>query len=178
MFGVALLLLSGGISSATATVTASADAVGETADSTNIITPNTFDGIHSPKGTVTYSGDDTIVSITDDDMLNYYGQQDTQSPFLVLAKSAHKGVTKIVWHGAAKKGNVDLYLSQTTLTLYHSLIAAGNLGNVILQSYFANYPKVAKAAVNAIKHTVQAGHITSGKQFKIRHWTSITTSNQ
>lgn len=57
-------------------------------------------------------------------------------------------------------------------------MAAGNLSMIIVNAYFANYPKAALSMVSAIKNTVKAGHTTRDKHYKVRHWNSIHVYNQ
>lgn len=179
MSSVTLLLLSGSFTSLYPAFSASANSepIPQTSK-TEAMLPTSFDGISAPKGSVSHNGNDTIVTITDDAMISYYEQQGYSIPVSLLGRSAHNSVTKIIWHGAAKHGNFDLYLSKNTLTLYHALLAAGNLGMIIVNAYFANYPEAALSMVNAIKNTVKAGHTTSGKHYKVRHWSSINVYNQ
>lgn len=88
------------------------------------------------------------------------------------------GVTKIVWHGAAKKGNLDLCVSKNTLEVYHVASAAGNFSMIFINAYFANYPKACLNLVKAMKATVSVGKLKNGVHFRVRHWTSIKKYNQ
>lgn len=179
MDSVTLLLISGSFSSVYPEFSVSANSeVASQTSNTEAMLPTSFDGITAPKGSISHNGNDTVVTITDDAMISYYEQQGYSIPVSLLGRSAHNGVTKIIWHGAAKHGNFDLYLSKNTLTLYHALMAAGNLSMIIVNAYFANYPKAALSMVSAIKNTVKAGHTTRGKHYKVRHLNSIHVYNQ
>ncbi|MEB8400739.1 hypothetical protein [Enterococcus casseliflavus] len=68
---------------------------------------------------ISHEGDETTVTITDSDFKNLLDIKGIDSSFLseknTLMRSSSNGVTKIVWHGQARNGNVDIYLSKNWL---------------------------------------------------------------
>ena len=85
---------------------------------------------------------------------------------------------EIVWHGAVKKGNADLYLSKSSLVGAHAGVAAANLLLIVVQAYRENYRGAISAMKTAIKQTVTSSKVKSGKIFEMHHWTSIKVKNQ
>lgn len=88
------------------------------------------------------------------------------------------GVTKIIWHGKARHGNVDLYLSRNTMVMYHALSGAAGLVAIIVEAYFGQYASAAKQFGKVIAETIAAGNTHNGKVFSARHWTDISVHNQ
>ncbi|KRL61754.1 hypothetical protein FC69_GL000183 [Latilactobacillus fuchuensis DSM 14340 = JCM 11249] len=122
------------------------------------------------KHTLEVKGMDTIITIQDSDMYAYLQQQGIALSSSVLTRGT--GVTKIVWHGQARYGNVDLYLSKTWLNnISHVSYAA------IYAAMVAMVPSAA-VAIAAISSVINGGNFTSGKIFKIRSFVYAGSSNQ
>ncbi|GAX01674.1 hypothetical protein [Secundilactobacillus silagei] len=100
------------------------------------------------------------------------------APNVLVVGNRKTGVTKIVWHGAVKKGNADLYLSKSSLVGAHAGVAAANLLLIVVQAYRENYRGAISAMKTAIKQTVTSSKVKSGKIFEMHHWTSIKVKNQ
>ncbi|NLR10428.1 MULTISPECIES: hypothetical protein [Lactobacillaceae] len=64
----------------------------------------------------TVDGEDTTVSISDEAMQTAIMSVIAPNTGIFQTRSS-KGKTKIVWHGAAKKGNVDIYISSHMLNV-------------------------------------------------------------
>ncbi len=64
----------------------------------------------------TVDGSDTTVSISDDAMQTAIMSVIAPNTAVMQTRSG-KGTTKIVWNGAAKKGNVDIYISTGMLNM-------------------------------------------------------------
>lgn len=144
---------------------------------TNSMTSSYYNGINAPKASISYNGNDTIISINDSDMISYYRSHGILIPLPLLARSSN-GVTKIIWHGAARHGNFDLYISRNTLVLYHALWAAGDLVASIVDAYFGEDGEATKDILAAILNTAKAGSINNGIHYEVHHWTSIKEFKQ
>ncbi|MBK5028768.1 hypothetical protein [Enterococcus faecium] len=79
-------------------------------------------------------------------------------------------VIKIVWHGKARNGNVDLYLSKATIVSLRASYTGGQLVNVIIQLYLGSYWGAAKAGASAIANTIKMGSIKYGRKYSLRNW--------
>lgn len=116
-------------------------------------------------------GDTTTVTVTDSDLVTAMQNAGYAiQPNLTRAN----GVTKIVWHGSATKGNVDLYLSKTWLNNIAAAgvgAAAGALGALLPGAGWG-------AAIGAISGVIANQTFSSGKVFKIRSFTYAGYSNQ
>ncbi|GAW99982.1 hypothetical protein [Secundilactobacillus mixtipabuli] len=126
--------------------------------------------------TTTVQGNETIMEIKDSALEHAY--LSVLAPNVLVVGNRKTGVTKIVWHGAMKKGNADLYLSKRTLVGAHAGAAAVGLLAIVALTYEENYKKAAKTMGYAIKQTVASSKVKNGKIFEMRHWTSIKVKNQ
>lgn len=126
--------------------------------------------------TTTVQGNETIMEIKDSALEHAY--LSVLAPNVLVVGNRKTGVTKIVWHGAMKKGNADLYLSKRTLVGAHAGAAAVSLLAIVALTYEENYKKAAKTMGYAIKQTVASSKVKNGKIFEMRHWTSIKVKNQ
>lgn len=119
------------------------------------------------------SGDTTVVTVTDSDLVNAMKKAGyAVQPNLTRANGV--GVTKIVWHGSATKGNVDLYLSKTWLNNIAAAgvgAASGALGALLPGAGWG-------AAIGAISAVIANQTFSSGKVFKIRSFTYAGSYNQ
>ncbi|MFC6254697.1 hypothetical protein ACFP1H_08895 [Secundilactobacillus hailunensis] len=124
------------------------------------------------------NGDETVATFSDISIENAYISVLDPSALIVSARKT--GTSKIVWHGAAKKGNLDLYLSAGMLNkLKKGSISAG-VGIVMTALlYAAGGPAggFAAASLNAaLKFVVGAvikeniKHFKAGRIMKIRNW--------
>lgn len=168
-----------GIVAPAVTAAASVDTTHESGLTEKI--PETTGQNIASSGTSVYDQDtdETIVTITDAEMrqlLIDQGVSPSELGMYGLVRS--NGVTKIIWHGKARNGNVDLYLSRNTMVMYHALSGAAGLVGVIVEAYFAQYSAAARQFAKAIAQTIAAGNTTNGKVFTARHWTSISIHNQ
>lgn len=129
---------------------------------------------------VEFDGETTTVSITDKQLVDYLDSQGAAVPneLRMASMSRAQGVTKVVWHGAAKNGNVDVYLSKNTMVTLRASYVGAQLVNQIIQMYLGNYWGAAKAMASTIANTVKLASVKDGKVFKVRKWTSLTTANQ
>ncbi|MBD9758537.1 hypothetical protein, partial [Enterococcus faecium] len=75
---------------------------------------------NSPYCNTTYDSENntTTVTISDSNLALFLASQgiDVPNELYNLARLRSAGVTKIVWHGKARYGNVDIYLSKAFLT--------------------------------------------------------------
>ena len=75
---------------------------------------------NSPYCNTTYDSENntTTVTISDSNLAFFLASQgiDVPNELYNLARLRSAGVTKIVWHGKARYGNVDIYLSKAFLT--------------------------------------------------------------
>lgn len=120
---------------------------------------------HSVK---TKNGSDTTIIVADSVVIGAYDAVITGKPF--SENRAYHGKTKVVWHGAAKKGNLDVYISQSALGGAYGVAAAGHLIGVLIAGAGENAPVAVKQMVSAIKSTVKAGHLKGGVHFIVRGW--------
>lgn len=129
---------------------------------------------------VEVNGDTTTVTITDQQLVQYLDDQDIEVPdeLRTSAMSRKPGVTKVIWHGAAKNGNVDVYLSKNTLLTLRASYVGAQLVNQIIQLYLGNYWGAAKAMASAIANSIKMATIKHGKVYKVRNWKSFTSVNQ
>ncbi|MGF3113091.1 hypothetical protein ACQV2X_07795 [Facklamia sp. P12945] len=68
------------------------------------------------------NGDETVVTITDDKLIKYFNDLgiDTSkfsNDSTSMLRRQSNGVTKLVWHGKASKGNEDVYISASTFSI-------------------------------------------------------------
>ncbi|MFC6254986.1 hypothetical protein ACFP1H_10395 [Secundilactobacillus hailunensis] len=126
--------------------------------------------------TTTVQGNETIMEIKDSALEHAY--LSVLAPNVLVVGNRKTGVTKIVWHGAMKKGNADLYLSKRTLVGAHAGAAAAGLLAIVALTYGEDYKDAVKAMGSAIKQTVKASKVKNGKIFEMHHWTSIKVKNQ
>lgn len=126
--------------------------------------------------TTTIQGDQTIMEIKDAALEHAY--LSVLAPNVLVVGNRKAGVTKIVWHGAMKKGNADLYLSMSSLVGTHAGAAAASLLAIVALTYLEDYKDAIKAMGTAIKQTVASSKVKNGKIFEMRHWTSIKVKNQ
>lgn len=121
---------------------------------------------------------DTIAIVSDISIEKAYMSVLDPSALIVSVRSA--GKTKIVWHGAAKKGNVDIYLSAKWLNWLKNL-PANTAGSVAMYALLTlaggelNYAlgKVAKLALDE-----NIKHFKTGRVFKFRGWKYKGISHQ
>lgn len=136
------------------------------------------------QATVSYKGNDTIVSFSDADVDSAYNEVlYGQSPFITLA-ATKPGTTKIVWHGKAKNGNFNLYLSAKMLNRLKggsisvgvSVVMAalalplGPVGGVAWFTVNAVLKKIIGLAINANVSHFKAGRIFTVKGWKYKSW--------
>ena len=142
-------------------------------------TVNTSVGSTLPLSVDTYSTttydsatNTTTVTITDQQLVEFMQDQGVEVPQELLnsARSRAAGVTKIVWHGKARNGNVDLYLSKATMVSLRASYTGGQLVNVIIQLYLESYWGAAKAGASAIANTIKMGSIKHGRKYSLRSW--------
>lgn len=116
--------------------------------------------------------DTTTVTITDQQLVKFMQDQGLEVPQELLnsVRSRSAGVTKIVWHGKARNGNVDLYLSKATMVSLRASYTGGQLVNVIIQLYLGSYWGAAKAGASAIANTIKTGSIKHGRKYSLRSW--------
>ncbi|WPQ67367.1 hypothetical protein [Weissella paramesenteroides] len=127
----------------------------------------------SQEVSTTQEGNDTVRTISDyqvDQALKEaYGYTDSQladmgqqSPNKMLLRKA--GSTKIVFHGAKKNGNFDLYLSASML---NKIKKAGiGVGISIIAAVTGAFPGVGVAVSWAIKKTISTMIVNGGSKFK------------
>lgn len=126
--------------------------------------------------TTTVQGDQTIMEIKDSALEHAY--LSVLAPNVLVVGDRKAGVTKIVWHGALKKGNADLYLSKDTLLGGHAALAATDLLLVVYKTYRFKYKNALNSMRGAISNTVAASKVKNGKVFMLRHWTYAGSKNQ
>ncbi|SCB99113.1 hypothetical protein [Weissella bombi] len=118
-------------------------------------------------------GNDTIASITDyqvDQALKQaYGYTDDQLANMDEESSSENllrkaGSTRIVFHGAKKKGNFDLYLSASML---NKIKKAGiGVGVSLIAGVTGAFPGVGRAISWAIKQAIAKMVVNGGSKFK------------
>ncbi|MCH5462953.1 hypothetical protein HC026_07035 [Lactobacillus sp. LC28-10] len=126
--------------------------------------------------TITTQGGQTTMEVKDAAVEHAY--LSVLAPNVLVVGNRSSGVTKIVWHGAVKKGNVDIYLSKNTIIGGHAGLAAVNLIKFGVNMYAENYFGAVKSFGAAIDHTVKASKVKNGKMFKMRHWKYAGSKNQ
>lgn len=110
-------------------------------------------------------GDETTVSI-DDDVIQT-AMMDVISPNTSIFQTRKKkGTTKIVWHGKATKGNVDVYISAKMLNLAKQQ-GFNVLSQVCLLSLGAIGGKVCQILRPALKSAL--GHVFTVVQGKFKY---------
>ncbi|MCE4051013.1 hypothetical protein [Bacillus sp. Au-Bac7] len=80
------------------------------------------------------------------------------------------GVTKVVWTGAKKNGNVQLYLSKVALTTIKGIGVAGSMCWYIINMAFQNYVLAARSMAMAIVGTISAGNTKNGRIYTVKSW--------
>lgn len=116
--------------------------------------------------TVKSQGEDTIITISDQNLVAYMSELGMDVPVELqrMAMSRAAGVTKIVWHGQARYGNVDLYLSQTWLNNCSKMgtsAIVGALGLIIKGGGWG-------VAFSSISSVVSSGNHKHGRVFVIK----------
>ncbi len=111
-------------------------------------------------------GNDTIVTITDNDLKAFLDSKGLDSSFIPESNRVKRsnGVTKIVWHGQARNGNVDIYVSQTWLNnISRAGIGAimGGLGALLPGAGWGT-------ALGAIGAIISGGNFKHGRVFVVR----------
>ena len=140
--------------------------------------------IIAEQATVSYENNDTIVSFSDADVDSAYNEVlYGHSPFVTLA-ATKSGTTKIVWHGKAKNGNFDLYLSAkmlnrlkggsisvgVTIVMAALALPLGPIGGVAWFTVNAVLKKIISLAINANVSHFKAGRIFHVKGWKYKSW--------
>jgi len=116
----------------------------------------------------TKSGDDTTVMVANSALVGAYDSVTTGKPF--SENRAYHGSSKIVWHGPAKKGNFDLYISQSILGGAYGVQAAVHLIGILVEGAGDNVIGAVKQMKSAIVSTVKGGSLKAGLHFVVRHW--------
>lgn len=129
-------------------------------------------------GTVETVGEDTILTITDAEFIEACERAGIEISTEELSQARANGTTKIVWSGAAKNGNVKLYLSKLTLVTIQGLKVAAAMVTFIVNLYFANYIGAATTMVKAVVNTVKAGSINHGRVYTVKSWKYQGYANQ
>ena len=78
------------------------------------------------------------------------------------------GVTKVVWTGAKKNGNVQLNLSKVALTTIKGIGVAGSMCWYIINMAFQNYVLAGRSM--AIVGTITAGNTKNGRIYTVKSW--------
>ncbi|WP_207696294.1 hypothetical protein DOK67_0002989 [Enterococcus sp. DIV0212c] len=107
---------------------------------------------------------DTIVTISDSDLIQLLKNQGVDTSNFKLPMTRANGVSKIVWHGAARNGNVDVYLSKNVLN------GMLNIGVGGIAAIIATVLPGIGTAVGSVVATTIAGHglFNNGVIYKIR----------
>ncbi|GEB74831.1 hypothetical protein ACLOB2_03745 [Levilactobacillus brevis] len=120
------------------------------------------------------SGSDIDITIMDSTIAGAYDSALNDRPF--SENRNYSGKTHIKFHGALKKGNMDIYIGKDMLTLMHAGLGAKGLVMIIVKAAGDDYIGAAKSLASAIQQTVKAGNVKTSVHFTIRHWTSIKKS--
>ncbi|MGN1407113.1 hypothetical protein [Lactobacillus sp.] len=138
---------------------------------------NNIDSQIQEKVSVVSSDNESTATLTDDDLIDILSNILTpQQLDQVQAAKHHQGVTKIIWHGKARYGNVDIYLSKRMLNALRGVsITAGYTIMYTLLSKVWPYEasieekQMAKFIItNYIKHTEKG--FSYGRKFIFRSW--------
>ncbi|EMC0740651.1 hypothetical protein VBX93_002611 [Enterococcus faecalis] len=117
---------------------------------------------------ISYEGDETTVTITDSDFKNLLDAKGIDSSFLfeknAVMRSSSNGVTKIVWRGQARNGNVDLYLSKNWLNNM-SKFGAGAAAAAVATILPGAGWSIALGGIGAV---ISGGNFQHGRVFVIR----------
>ncbi|EOB3406540.1 hypothetical protein ACIJDF_001547 [Enterococcus hirae] len=110
--------------------------------------------------------DSTIVTITDNNLKAFLEMKGLDSSFLSKKQLTPRsnGVTKNVWHGQARKGNVDIYISKTWLNnISKAGIGAivGALGSLLPGAGWGS-------AIGGISGVITGGNFKHGRVFVVR----------
>lgn len=123
---------------------------------------------NSPYCDTTYDSENntTTVTISDSNLAFFLASQgiDVPNELYNLARLRSAGVTKIVWHGKARYGNVDVYLSKSFLTRASRMTKnaiIGALGTLIVGPAWG-------AAISVIAGEIKNKKFNHGKVFVIR----------
>lgn len=111
-------------------------------------------------------GNDTIVTITDNDLKAFLDSKGLDSSFIPESNRVKRsnGVTKIVWHGQARYGNVDLYVSKTWL----NNISKAGVGAIMGAVGFLFGGLIGSSVVSAISSIISGGNFQHGRVFVVR----------
>lgn len=140
--------------------------------------------IIAEKATVSYENNDTIVSFSDADVDSAYNDVLYGKSSIVTLAATKPGNTKIVWHGKAKNGDFDLYLSAKMLnrlkggsiSLGVSIVMGalalplGPIGGVAWFTVNAVLKKIIGLAINANVSHFKAGRVFHVKGWKYKSW--------
>ncbi|MCE6030327.1 hypothetical protein EFP05_02470 [Lactiplantibacillus pentosus] len=121
------------------------------------------------------TNDTTTLTLTDDQLTSILKQTLSADDFSsVQAATHHKGVSKIVWHGAAKKGNVNIYLSKSMLNfLRGAAIGVGVTTIIALSGGFAGAGTIATIVIRKVISTSIKSSTKGfkyGRKYSIRSW--------
>ena len=123
---------------------------------------------NSPYCDTTYNSENntTTVTISDSNLALFLASQgfDVPNEFYNLARLKSAGVTKIVWHGKARYGNVDIYLSKSFLTNASRMsknAIVGALGGLLVGPAWG-------AVLGVIAGEIKGKNYKHGKVFVVR----------
>jgi hypothetical protein len=105
----------------------------------------------------------TTITISDNDLSNFLQSKGVDMSLVPKDSRRGVGVTKIVWHGKATNGNVDIYFSKTWLNNMSKMsygFVYGALGALL--------GPVGGGMIGAIASIVSGGNFTHGRVFIIR----------
>ena len=88
------------------------------------------------------------------------------------------GVNKFVVHGALRDGNFNLYINESTLIQFHQASLSVDALEAVIYASVGSYIRSAVKVVQTVYQAYALAHITSGKDFSVRHWDSVHTYNQ
>lgn len=125
----------------------------------------------NPYFNVTTQGEDTIITITDSNLVKLLEANGVNSSSIIRNFAQKEGVSKIVWHGQARYGNVDVYLSKTAL----NNVSAGGIG--VLGLILA-VPSLGYSIASLIAGLAAGNVWTSGQVFRIRGFAFSSRSAQ
>lgn len=107
---------------------------------------------------------ETIITISDTDLITLLKENGIDASKINLSKLRANGTTKIVWHGAARNGNIDVYLSKNMLNGMLN-IGVGGIAAVIATLF----PGVGTAVGGVVAGQVASHELfNNGVIYKIR----------
>ncbi|MTD40396.1 hypothetical protein GIX45_17580 [Erwinia sp. CPCC 100877] len=111
------------------------------------------------------SNGDTVVTISDSNLIALLKEKGIDTnPFNRLLMARANGTTKIVWHGAARNGNVDVYLSKNVLNGMLN-IGVGGIAAIVATLF----PGVGTAVASVVASSIAGnGLFNNGVIYKIR----------